>query len=134
MSAKPHKNTGDNFMTKMATFIVDKRNLFCLLVVLGIVFSAFSVGWVKVENDLVEFLPSDSETKQGMEIMEEHFVTLGTAQVMVANVTYGQALELSGDIAEIEGVQSVTFDQSTAHYHNASALFTVSFDYDEKDE
>ena len=134
MSAKPHKNTGDNFMTKMATFIVDKRNLFCLLVVLGIVFSAFSVGWVKVENDLVEFLPAGSETKQGMEIMEEHFVTLGTAQVMVANVTYGQALELSGDIAEIEGVQSVTFDQSTTHYHNASALFTVSFDYDQNDK
>ena len=134
MSAKMHKNTGDNFMLKLAAFIVDKRNLFCLLVVLGIIFSAFSVGWVKVENDLVEFLPPGSETKQGMEIMEEHFVTLGTAQVMVANVTYEHALELSGDIAEIEGVQSVTFDQTSAHYHNASALFTISFDYEQSDE
>lgn len=134
MSTKPRKNTGDNFMIKLATFIVDKRNLFSLLVVLGILFSAFSIGWVKVENDLVAFLPESSETKQGMEIMEEHFVTLGTAQVMVANVTYEHALELSGDIAEIEGVQRVTFDQSTAHYHNASALFTISFDYDQNDE
>ena len=134
MSKEKLAKKSDNYMTKMATFIVDKRNLFCLLVVIGIIFSAFSVGWVKVENDLVEFLPENSETKLGMEIMEEHFVTLGTAQIMVANVTYEQAAELYGDISEIEGVQSVTFDQTPAHYHNASALFTVSFDYEQNDE
>ena len=134
MSKEKLAKKSDNFMTKMAKFIVDKRNLFCLLVIIGIIFSAFSIGWVKVENDLVEFLPESSETKLGMEIMEDHFVTLGTAQVMVANVTYEQAAELYRDILEIEGVQSVTFDQTPAHYHNASALFTVSFDYEQYDE
>ena len=134
MGDKQHKNTENNFMMKLAAFIVDKRNLFFLLVILGIVFSAFSVSWVKVENDLVEFLPADSETKLGMEIMEEQFITLGTARVMVANITYEQALELSEGISEIEGVQSVIFDRTTAHYNNASALFTISFDYEQYDE
>ena len=131
MGDKQYQNIENNFMMKLAAFIVDKRNLFFLLVILGIVFSAFSVSWVKVENDLVEFLPADSETKLGMEIMEEQFITLGTAQVMIANITYERALELSEDISEIEGVQSVTFDQTTAHYNNASALFTISFDYEQ---
>ena len=133
MSSKIHKNTENNFMLKIAAFIVDKRNLFFLLVVLGIIFSAFSSSWVKVENDLVEFLPSNSETKMGMEIMEEQFVTLGTAQVMIANITYEHALELVEDISAIEGVQSVTFDNTSAHYQNVSALYTVSFDYDQYD-
>ena len=133
MSVKAHKNTNDNFMKKIATFIVDKRNLFSLLVVLGIIFSAFSIRWVKVENDLVAFLPEGSETKLGMEIMADNFVTLGTAQVMVANVTFERALELYEDLMEVDGVQSVVFDQTTAHYHNASALFTISFDYDQYD-
>ena len=134
MSKEVFSKKRDNFMTRIATFIVDKRSLFCLLVIIGIIFSAFSISWVKVENDLVAFLPENSETKTGMEIMEEHFVTLGTAQVMVANVTYEQAAELYMDMLEMEGVQNVTFDQTPAHYHNASALFTVSFDYEQYDE
>lgn len=134
MGEKVLKGTEGNFMTRLAGFIVNKRNLFFLLVVLGIVFSAFSIGWVEVENDLVYYLPDDSETKTGMEIMEEQFVTLGTAQVMVANITYQQAAELAEDIAAVEGVQSITFDNSGAHYQNASALFTVSFSYQQYDE
>jgi predicted RND superfamily exporter protein len=134
MSKEVFSKKRDNFMTRIATFIVDKRSLFCLLVIIGIIFSAFSISWVKVENDLVAFLPENSETKTGMEIMEEHFVTLGTAQVMVANVTYEQAAELYMDMLEMEGVQNVTFDQTPSHYHNASALFTVSFDYEQYDE
>ena len=134
MSKETFSKKSDNFMVKAATFIVDKRNLFCLLVVLGIIFSLFSRSWVKVENDLTAFLPSDSETKQGMEIMEEQFVTLGSAQVMVANVTYENALELADEVSEVEGVQSVNFDSTSAHYNNASALFGITFDYEEDDE
>ena len=134
MSKEMYTKKKDNFMKQIATFIVDKRSLFCLLVIIGIIFSAFSISWVKVENDLTAFLPENSETKQGVEIMEDQFVTLGTAQVMVANVTYEQAAELYADMLEIEGVQNVVFDQTPAHYRNASALFTVSFDYDQYDE
>jgi len=120
-------------MYKVAAFIVNKRNLFFLLVILGIVFSAFSVKWIKVENDLVAFLPDNSETKIGMKIMEEQFITLGTAQVMVANITYEHAAELYQEISAVDGVQSVVFDRSSAHYRNASALFTVTFDYEQFD-
>ncbi len=123
----------NNLLTKIAAFIVEKRNLFFLLVVLGFIFSAFSVRWVEVENDLVYYLPSESETKIGMELMEENFTTLGTANVMVANITYEKALEYVEDISEVEGVQSVTFDHSSAHYQNASALYTISFAYDQYD-
>ena len=133
MNTETRKKSGENFMTKIAAFIVAKRNLFFLLVILGFIFSAFSVGWVEVENDLVFYLPSNSETKIGMEIMEDNFVTLGTANVMVANITYEDALGYVEDISEVEGVQSVMFDQTTAHYQNASALYTVSFDYDQYD-
>ena len=133
MSEEARKKTGENFMTNIAAFIVAKRNLFFLLVILGLIFSAFSISWVEVENDLVYYLPSNSETKAGMEIMEDHFVTLGTANVMVANITYEDALEYAVDIAEVKGVRSVNFDRTTSHYQNASALYTVTFDYDQYD-
>ena len=52
----------NNFMMKLATFIVDKRNLIFLTVIIGIIFSAFSSGWVQVENDLAAFLPDSSRS------------------------------------------------------------------------
>lgn len=51
-------------MTKIATLIVDKRNLFFLFTIIMLVFSAFSRSWVNVENQLTTYLPDDSETKQ----------------------------------------------------------------------
>ena len=44
--------SGGSFMEKLSTFIVDKRNLIYLIVVLLIIFSMFSRNWVEVENDL----------------------------------------------------------------------------------
>lgn len=126
-----HEN---GFMVKMATFIVDKRNLFFLITIIGLIFSAFSRNWVEVENDLSFYLPDDAETKLALDVMEEQFTTYGTAEVMVANVTYGEALELNDRLAEVKGVQSVAFDETTDHYARSSALFTVTFAYDETDD
>ena len=126
-----HEN---GFMVKLATFIVDKRNLFFLIVIIGLIFSAFSRNWVEVENDLSFYLPDDAETKLALDVMEDQFTTYGTADVMVANITYAEAEQLSDRISEIKGVQSVAFDQTTDHYASSSALFTVTFDYDETDD
>lgn len=53
---------------------------------------------------------------------------------MVANVSYAEAEQLNDTLADIKGVQSVAFDQTTDHYNHASALYTVTFDYDENDD
>ena len=131
MAQQPKKN---DFMTQLATFIVDKRNLFFLIIIIAIIFSAFSRNWVNVENDLITYLPDDAETKIALNLMEEQFTTYGTAEVMVANVSYGEAEALHDMLADIKGVQSVAFDETTDHYNHASALFTVTFNYDENDD
>lgn len=77
----------ESVMVRLATFVVDKRNLFFLLTIIGLVFSAFSRNCVEVENDLTYYLPDDSETKLALNVMEEQFTTYGTAEVMVANIT-----------------------------------------------
>ena len=123
-----------NFMMKVAEFIVDKRNLIVLIYVILIIFSAFSRNWVEVENDLTFYLPADAETKIGLEIMDDEFITFGSARLMVANITYDDAKKLSEEIADRPEVQSLTFDDSTEHYNKASALFDITFDYSEDDE
>ena len=115
-------------MEKIATFIVDKRNLFFLLYAFALIFSIVATGWVKVENDITTYLPENTETRQGLTVMNDNFVTYGTARVMVSNVTYETAENICSDLESIDGVTSVDFDDTTDHYKSASALFSVTFD------
>ena len=118
MSQKNLSSGGDeneSFMYKVATFIVDRRNLFFLLWIFAIIFSVFARNWVSVENDITTYLPDTTETRQGLTLMDEQFTTYGSASVMVSNITYEKAAELSEDIEEIEGVSEVAFDDTGRH-------------------
>ena len=117
----------NNFMGKLATFIVDKRTLFFLLYIIAIVFSIFGMGWVEVENDVTGYLPADTETRQGIEVMNENFASFGTARVMISNVTYETAEVLFEKVSAIDGVLLATFDKTEAHYKDAAALFEINF-------
>ena len=135
--AKQAKNVssgGESFMVKLSTFIVDKRNLFFLITIILVIFSMFSRNWVEVENDLTFYLPEDSETKKALNVMDGEFTTYGTAEVMVANIAYEAAERMLDDLKEIKGVQSIDFDDTTDHYNNASALYSITFNYDETDD
>ena len=135
--AKQTKNVssgGESFMVKLSTFIVDKRNLFFLITIILVIFSMFSRNWVEVENDLTFYLPEDSETKKALNVMDGEFATYGTAEVMVANIAYEDAERMLDDLKQIKGVQSIDFDDTTDHYNNASALYSITFNYDETDD
>ncbi len=135
MKKELNTNKGDNqAMLKICGFIVDKRNLFFLLFGLLIFFSAISRNWVGVENSMAYYLPGTTETRQGLDLMEEEFITYGTCNVMVANVSYGQAQDICSRLEESPGVFSVDFDDTEGHYTNGSAYYNVTFDYDEKED
>ncbi|MCI6227462.1 MAG: MMPL family transporter [Clostridiales bacterium] len=133
MAQETQKTNNSNAMMKLAAFIVDKRNLFFLLLVIGVIFSMFSTNWIQVENDLKAYLPADCETRRGLDIMDDQFVTYGTAQIMVENVSMDRAQALCESLKAIEGVQSVDYDE-TEDYRNVSALYSITFDYSEKDD
>ena len=98
------KKTSDNFMMKLAAFIVNKRKAFIVLFVLACIYSAISIPKVGVINDLTEYLPETTETRQGLDIMEQEFTTFGSAKILVSNITYEKALELAGQLEEIRGI------------------------------
>ena len=121
-------------MEKVASFIVDRRNLFFLIYIFAILFSIFSIGWVQVENDITTYLPDDTETRQGLTVMNDNFVTYGSARVMVSNVSYEKAMSLKEQLEDIDGVTSIDFDNSKDSFNNGSALFSVTFDGEVDDE
>lgn len=135
-ASKKEKEKGQdsNVMIKISSFIVDKRNLFFLIYMILIVFSAFSRNWTKVENSLPAYLPETTETRQGLDLMAEQFVTYGTAKFMVTNIDYDEAERLAEEIEGMESVAMLSFDRTKEHYHQFSALYDITFAWDESDD
>ena len=121
------------FMERVASFIVDKRYLFLLIFVGLCIMSIFTSNSVRVDEDLTNYLPDDSETRQGLAIMEREFITYGDARVMVSNITYAKAEELAAMLREVDGVKSVEISQDPEHFKDASALFEVTFEGEKLD-
>lgn len=123
----------EDFMLKLARFIVDKRKAFYLVFLAAVLFCAASVSKVHVNNDITSYLPVDTETRRGLTLMEEEFTTLGSGQFMLTNITYDEADQVADEIEQVDGVSSVEFDDTEKHYTGSSALITVTFD-GEKDD
>ena len=116
-------------MLKVSEFIVNKRKAFYMIFVIAL---AFCIAWipkVKVNNNIASYLPSTTETKKGLNIMEEEFVTYAATKVMVSNITYDTAVELKEKMLTVEGVKDIVFDNDREHYKSSNALYEVSLDY-----
>ena len=131
------KREPESFMMRVARFIVNKRKAFIALFILACIYSVLSMSKVKVINDLTDYLPESTETRQGLDIMDEQFTTFGSAKIMVTNITYEKALQLAKVMEDINGISAVDFydayddyddKEVTDYYQDASALYTLTFD------
>ncbi len=125
-------------MFKIAEFIVDKRKAFFVVFLVAFMYCLTTISKVKVENDLAEYLPETTETRIGVDIMDEEFKTFGSARVLITNVTYDRAFQIAQGLKEIDGISRVLFydeddelynDKSIdEYYRDSSALMTLSFE------
>ncbi len=127
------KKAKGNFWLAVASFIVNKRKAIWILFVIAIIFSVLSVNKVSVNQDITKYLPGDSETRIGLDRMDEQFFTYGSARVMVSNMTYEKAEELADLLADIQGVKEVVFDGSEDHCRGTDMLFDITFSGREDD-
>ena len=125
---KKGEKTGGNLWLTVASFVVDKRKAILVLFVFAIIHSVLSISKTQVNSDLTKYLPVESETRIGLSTMQEEFTTFGMASVMIANVTYDQALEVVELIEKVDGVTSVMFENTTDFYMGTNALLTVNVD------
>lgn len=132
-----------NMMMRIASIIVKQRVVVTLMFVAACIYCIISIPKVEIIQSLTDYLPETTETRIGLDLMEEEFLTFGSAEIMVSNITYEQAQKLAGELEEIEGISEVSFydwDEAdstykdsdiTDYYKDASALFTLTFDEEE---
>lgn len=135
-------------MRKIAELIVKYRKILMAVFAVSAFACLFTMSKVNVINDLADYLPEDTETRQGLDVMDEEFVTLGTAKVMINNISYQEALSLVEALEQIKGVSEVSFyeedDEEETEitdgedlrdvYNELAALLTITFDTEEEDD
>ena len=115
-----------SFFTKLATVIVDKRNILFIIYIAAFIFSLIAQNWVKVCDDITAYLPADMETRQGLTVMKDEFVTYSTARIMIANITYDKAEALCDKLKELPQVNTIDFDDTEDYYKDGCALFAIT--------
>ena len=117
----------NSLMKKISRFIIEKRAVFTLIFLVAVIYCVMCMGKVKINPDITSLLPAGTETRQGLSVMDEEFVTYATANIMLSNIPYETADELAEKIADIDGVSSVSFNDTKEHYASSAALFSVTF-------
>lgn len=131
MSTEKKKQTP---IEKLAALIVDKRKAFYLFYIIAGIFCAVAMNWTKVNNDITSYLPDSSETRVGLDLMNEQFITYGSGSIMLDNITFEKAQEIASELEKIDGVTTVKVENTEDSYKNGSALLSVTFDGEESDE
>ena len=121
-------NKQNKLMTRIASYIVDRRTIILILFAVLAAASIYTSTLVQTNDSLEHFLPADTETRLGLDIMDEEFVTYDTAQVVVRNISLDQAESILEMIEGIDHVKEVAFDDGPEHYEGLSALYDVTFD------
>ncbi len=128
------ENQTNSFIYRLCSVIVDKRSIVFLFFIVIMLFSAVTKDWVNVENSMAFYLPQSTETKRGLDLMDEQFITYGSCKAMIANVSYEQGEIIKEDIEAIDGVFSVEYENEDDFYAGGSALLNITFEYDEDDD
>ena len=115
-------NKKPSTLYRASEWIVDHYRLFFIVFAVLLVFSAVASGRVKVENDVAAYLPADSETRQGLDIMEQEFQTYGSAKILLRGTDADTAAATAEQIRAVDGVDSCTYTMNDA----GSALLSVS--------
>lgn len=108
----------NNILKKISKLIIDKRLIVFIAFAAACVYCAMSIGRVKVNDDITAFLPADTDTRRGLTVMEEEFVTYADAKVMLANTTYERA-------EAVAALRAVGRRGSLAQLHARRELYRV---------
>ena len=123
-----------SFLIKFGDFIVDFRYLFaCVFGILAVI-CALNIHNVTINYDITSYLADETETKQGLKLMESEFGSLNELQVMLTDISYEDALVIKNELSAIPHVTGISFDESENYYKDRNALFVILLDDVTNDE
>jgi len=129
---KPHIIIGSwrKNMKKITDFIVEKRNYILIIFILLSGLCLYLGTKVKINYDISKYLPSDSETRIGMDIMNKNFKEINSSSlnVMFKDLTTSDKEKVQEELEKITNVSEVLHDETTAYNNGDYTLYIVKTD------
>ena len=117
-------------MRKMTDAIVKLRYVFlCLFIALS-VFSLYLSTKVNINEDIMKYLPSSSETKIGKDIMDTAFIEQDSSilNVMFKSLDEEEKQDTLKKLENIDGVSSVDYDTTDTYNKEKYTLYVLHVD------
>ncbi len=130
-------------MINIASWIIKHKKAVLIAFILVTILSTVAQFFVKVNYNMVDYLPDDAQATRAMDIMEKEFTgDVPDTRVMVTDVSIQEALSYKEKLEAIDGVSDVMWlddmvdlktplevaDQETVenYYKDRNALFSIS--------
>ena len=137
-------------MERYTQFLLKHKKLIIGVFVLAAVLCAVLSGLVGVNYNFADYLPDDAASTRALEVMDEEYSqSVPNMRVLVYEVSIPQALAYKEKIADVDGVEEVTWlddavdiyeplelaEQKTVEdwYKDGNALFSVTVDEKKQD-
>ena len=101
----------------LARFIIEKRALIESIFVAGCIFSIIAMCFVNVNYDLTKYVPSYTQSRQGLDKMKEEFGYPGTARLMIKDVSLYEAKMYKDQLDAVDGVDQILWCDTTVNVY-----------------
>ena len=123
-------------MKKLTDFIVNHCYLVLAVMVTIAGFSVFLSQNVKINHDIMKYMPESSETSQGKKIMDEEFgdVTTSNYTIMFENLDDSEKNSMKEYFENVEGVEKVSYDDTDNYNREKDGVKYTLYSLDVKGE
>ena len=123
-------------MKKFTDFIINKRHIILVLFIILSIISVILSQKININYDIAEYLPSTSETRIGMDIMESNFkeIKSSSLNVMFEDLQEDKKTEIYNELTQIKGVDSVDYDNTEDYNKDNYTLYVINVDDTEDSE
>ncbi|MGM9835114.1 MAG: MMPL family transporter [Bacilli bacterium] len=117
-------------MKKFTDFIVNKKYIILVVCIILSAICLFLNTKVNINYDIAKYLPSTSETRIGMDIMEKEFeeVKSSSLNIMFDGLNSEEKEEILSKLSNIDNVSSVNYDESENYNIDNYTLYTINID------
>ena len=123
-------------MKKITDFIVEKRHIILVMFIILSVVAVITSQKVNINYEIAEYLPSTSETRKGMDIMEDKFkeIKSSSLNIMFEDLQEDKKTEIYDELTQIKGVDSVDYDNTEDYNKDNYTLYVINVEDTEDSE
>ncbi|MDR1538301.1 MAG: MMPL family transporter [Clostridiales bacterium] len=114
-------------MRNISNFIVGKSKFILAAFALLALCSVWMMVRVNINSDMTKYLPKDSATKIGSEIMNDEFSAASSFNLMIKGLGADEKIKIADELAAVPSVTGVAYEVDSAMYNKDDyTLYTVN--------